>query len=549
MKKHSWFILVLIILGLFAMKALKGPDYYDGHDAQAHIVRLYQYGLALKDGQYPPRWAGGLLAGRGYPVFIFAYQLPYALAEAFHLLGANLAVALKLTFVSSYLLSSIFMYLFASKYWQSRWAGFLSAVLWSWAPPIFEKIFIAGALGEVVSYAFIPLTFLTLYNLINKPNLKNSLFLSFSTAFWVFSHLLSPIIFSPLLLIFLISQFKQIKYPQKALRFLFISGFFTLGLIAWFIIPVIFEMQFTHFKEFVQHEYATQFVSLKRLLYSKWGTDAPGWGNNPVSQQIGIAQWLAIGLAGITWLKSKNNVLKNKLTPVLITFALSVFLMLKISQSIWALPTPLQNVGTPWRFLSLSVFTAAVSAGYLIKKINNKYLLIAVYLSLLGLTFYGNRNHLRINQAVNYDQEFFDNYKGVATGWNEHLPIWVKIMPSDFPKEKVTIINGNCDISNLVNKSNLQSFTADCNKQSMIQLNTAYYPGWRIKLDSIDITNQIKSNLASSNGMMKFSVPKKTNEVIAIFQDTLLRQTTKYLSVIFWLLSIYLLLKSKSEQS
>ena len=76
-KKHLLALVILLGLGLFAMKTFWGPHYFDGHDAQAHLIRLYQYDLALKDGQILPQWAAGLLAGRGYPMFIFAYPLPY----------------------------------------------------------------------------------------------------------------------------------------------------------------------------------------------------------------------------------------------------------------------------------------------------------------------------------------------------------------------------------------------------------------------------------------------------------------------------------------
>ena len=99
LKKHLLALVILLGLGLFAMKTFYGPHYFDGHDAQAHLVRLYQYDLALKDGQILPQWANGLLAGRGYPVFIFVYPLPYFIAEGFHLVGFSLAVAIKLTFV------------------------------------------------------------------------------------------------------------------------------------------------------------------------------------------------------------------------------------------------------------------------------------------------------------------------------------------------------------------------------------------------------------------------------------------------------------------
>ena len=526
-KKHLWFLLTLVLFGLFAMKTFWGPEYFDGHDAQNHILRLYQYDIALKDGQIPPQWAGGLLAGRGYPVFIFAYQLPYALAQAFHLLGASLAVAIKLTFVASYLLSLIFMYLFASQYWQSGWAGFISAFLWSWAPPIFEKIFIAGALGEIVSLAFIPLTFLTLFNLIKKPNIKNSILLSFSLTLWSLSHLLTPIIFSPLIIIFALFQLSRTKKVSLALNYLIISGLITCGLTAWFFAPLLAELKFTHFNHFIQSKYQEQFVSLRRLLYSKWVTDAPGWGDNPVSQQVGVAQWLAVALAGLAWLKTR----KTSILPFLLTFALSLFLMLSISRPVWALPTPLKYIGTPWRFLSLSVFTAAVAAGFVIKSMSRSGLRFLILTVLLFLTLYGNRNHLRLNQRVNYDKKFFDNYKGVATGWNEHMPVWMAKPPKQFA-DRLEIVSGSCQITDLIEKSNLTSFTADCQASSVLQINTAYYPRWQVSIDGQNITDQIKANLSQSNGVMRFPISVGIHQVQAQFQNTALNRATRYLSVL-----------------
>lgn len=549
MKKHIPFILILICLSLFAVKTLKGPDFFDGHDNQAHITRLYQYDLSLKDGQFPPRWAGGLLAGRGYPVFIFAYPLPYAVAETFHYLGLNLAQSLKLVYALSYLSSAVFMYLFAYRYWQSRWSGLLSALLWSWAPPIFEKIFIAGALGAVTSFTFIPLTFLCLYNLFYKPNLKNSLYLALSTALWSLSHLLTPIIFSPLLIIFLLSQIKRLKNPHLVIKYLVITGFFTLGLIAWFIIPALAEIQFTHFNDFIQHQYQSQFVSLKRLLYSKWGTHAPGWGNNPVSQQVGVAQWLAVGLAGLYWFKSTKSLTKTLVFPFLLSFIISIFLMLKISSPIWQFLTPLQNVHTPWRFLSLAVFTAAICGGYLVKVIKKTGWLLAIFVLLIFLIFYGNRNHLRINAVQTYSKDFFQTYTGVATATNEHLPIWINQMPTDFPQEKLAIIDGNCSTTTIVNKSNLQSFKADCQQPSTLQLNTAYYPGWQVMINNQNIITQVKKNLAQSNGMIRFSIDSGSHQITVRFQDTPLRLITKYLSILSLFSAIFILFFHRFKSS
>lgn len=536
--KKSWLpLLLLIALGLFAMKTFFGPHYFDGHDAQAHYVRLYQFDKALHDGQIPPRWAGDLLAGRGYPVFIFAYPSPYFIAETFHLLGFSLAVAIKLTFISAYLFSLVGMYFFALTYWQSATAAFLAALLWSWAPPIFEKIFIAGALGEIVAFAFIPFTFLALYKLINQPNVKRVIYLALLLTAWTLSHLLNPIIFSPLLVIFFFFQLSQVKNKILSLKFLLLSGLITLGLTAWFIVPAAVEIKFTHFNDFVKNNYANDFVSFTRLLYSKWGTDAPGWGNNPVSQQVGIAQWLAVGLALVfsqrqTW-------------PFLASFVISIFLMLSISLPVWDLPTPLQNVSTPWRFLSLAVFSAAMAAGSVVERIGrNKLLQFAVYGLLITLALYGNRNHLRINEIRVYDQQFLDTYTGVATGWNEHLPIWVKDMSHEFPTAKLEVLEGDCQIGQGISKSNFQEFSVNCQQESLLQLNTAYYPGWQVTVDGKNILSEIKANLDNSNGMMQFNLASGQHQLTARFDDTPLRTVSKIISLAtVAAITIYLLIK------
>src|SRR3989344_7008467 len=134
MVKKIWPLAILLLVGLFAVRTFFASGYFDGHDSQAHLVRLYQYDLALIDGQILPAWAGDLYGGKGYPVFIFAFPLPYLIAEGFHLVGFSLQAAIKATFIGSYLLTGLTMYWFGLVYWRSRLAGFISALVWTWAP-------------------------------------------------------------------------------------------------------------------------------------------------------------------------------------------------------------------------------------------------------------------------------------------------------------------------------------------------------------------------------------------------------------------------------
>lgn len=505
LKKHLLALFILLGLSLFAMKTFWGPNYFDGHDSQAHLIRLHQYDLALKDGQILPQWAGGLLAGRGYPVFIFAYPLPYLIAESFHLVGFTLAVSIKLTLVLAYLISGIGMYFLA---------GFTGAILWMFAPYMFVKIFITASLGVVVSYAFIPWFFLGLYK-------KNYSLLILALSLWILSHPGTLVIFSPLVFLFCL------KYlTKKDIKPLLISLTLAFGLTAWYFLPANLELSFTHFKEFVSTNYINDFVSLKHLLYSTWGTNAPGWGDNPLSQQVGITQWLAVGLALIFCIK--------KSWPYLASFGLSIFLMLNISKFIWDLPTPLQSIATPWRFLSLAVFSAALAAGVLVKSIKKQKVKYIISSLLIFLALYGNRNHLRINEKRNYDLNFLQSYTGVATGWNEHLPIWVKDTPHEFPLTKLEVLSGDCQFQVGKIKSNLQEFQLNCSQDSVIQLNTAYYPGWLAKLNGQEVFIE-----PGENGMIKLKVPTGDHLLIAKFSDTPLRWISKLISL-FTLLFILL---------
>ena len=490
MVKKFWPVVILLVLGLLAVRTFFASGYFDGHDSQAHLVRLYQYDLALRDGQILPAWAGDLYGGKGYPVFIFAYPLPYLIAEGFHLVGFSLQAAIKATFILAYLLSSFTMYVFAVNFFKSSLAGFVSALLWTWAPYVFVKMFVTASLGEIVSYLFIPITFYTLQRLLAKQDFNRGLWFGLALGGWIMAHPATVTMFAPLLGLVVLS-----RISKRSLTNLSWGIALALGLSAWYFFPALLEAKFTHFNEFVSHQYVNEFVPFKRLVYSKWGTGPPGISDNPLSQQIGLAQWGAIILTAIWLIKSRRF---NSIWPYLVGFGLSLFLMLEVSRPVWDLPTPLQSLSPPWRLLIVAVFTAAVSAGWLIKQLPLK----AKWLAMAGLMFlalYGNRNHIRINERVDYSQEWLKEYTGVATGWNEHLPIWVK--ETDFSRPASPPPSG--------------------------QLNTLYYPGWQVAVDGIRVPIW-----PSANGLIEFATPSAGAKIEAKFVKTPLRQSAYLISLV-----------------
>ncbi|MDZ7586588.1 MAG: hypothetical protein U0946_02440, partial [Patescibacteria group bacterium] len=89
-------ILIGFILSVIVIWPLFPKGFYKSHDGELHLARIAAYSQALKQGQFPVRWAANLNYNYGYPIFNFVYPLPYLLASGFNLAGLGLADSLKL---------------------------------------------------------------------------------------------------------------------------------------------------------------------------------------------------------------------------------------------------------------------------------------------------------------------------------------------------------------------------------------------------------------------------------------------------------------------
>lgn len=80
----------------------------------------------------------------------------------------NIIIAYKLVLFLGLFLSGITMYFFVTKITEDKNVGMFSGVLYMTMPYHLNDMYIRNSLGEFLSYIFIPLVFLGLYNLFNK---------------------------------------------------------------------------------------------------------------------------------------------------------------------------------------------------------------------------------------------------------------------------------------------------------------------------------------------------------------------------------------------
>lgn len=526
MKKNDWLILALILLiSLFSMRSLFHRGFYSSHDGEHQIIRLIHFVKGLKDGQIPVRWAGPpALNGFGYPLFIFTYRLPFYLATPFYLIGFSLTDSIKAVFILTYLFSGVAMYLAQRKIWQDRLAALVGTILYLWVPWRFSAIFVRASLGSSVCYSLFPLFLWSLFSLQEKSSFKGTLIGIFSLAGLMLSHatfFFGALPFLMAMALFLIFKSQSRKALTERYLLVFIVA---LGLSAFYWLPAIAEKKYTVVFHVFSGYYRQHFVTLKQLLYSKWGygLSHPGAERDEMAFQVGIPQWLTIllssGLLIINYWRKKKIAQFSLLLIAL--FALSIFLMTPTSDFVWVIVSFVYQYDFPFRLLGVAILLSSLLGGDLLKKLKEdrlfKIFRFPLAFFLISLALYANRNHLRVNEYTYWPDAYYENLGASSSSYDEYRPEWVMIQYLPGRDEALTVEEGKAKINSQTIRSHQQKFQIAVQEESLFRINTIYYPGWQLFVDG----KKKEMRAPYKQGLSQFSLSPGEYQVVFKFKRT-----------------------------
>lgn len=564
-------IFFLLFFSIFALKDLAKPGFYTSHDGETHVARIAQYYQALKDGQVPPRWAKTLHGGLGSPIFVYIYPLPYLFGSIIYLTGLSFTSSFELLIALTFIFSGIFTFLWLKEVFGSAKAAFIGALFYTWVPYRFSLIYVRGSISESLAYTFVPALLWSLTRLSKNISFKNVAISGLFFAAILLSQNLVAYIVLPVVgvyvLIFSVLN-KSIKYFLFALVSA-IWGFFTSSLTY---LPALFERNLIHFDELFQKVYNSHFVTISQLIHSPWdyGFSLPGPGDS-ISFQIGLAHIMVIvlaflALALIIFQKSTGNFqeVKDYKSQIIITvffllviFA-SIFLMLdtNINHTFWKIFKPIQFIDIPWRLLGIVALSCAFIAGFVANTTKSGFIFKVLIISVL----IANRNHLRINEPAFFKDEFFLNYQGSATQYNEFTPrTRHSTGVSDDFVSPIESIKGNIKIYDLTQKSNRISFKTQNSQPARIQVNLINFKGWQTLMDNKKFANDAslvdksfsfayRPNIDTS-GLYDLIVPAGNHEFALRYQETPLRKTADFISLLSLITALVVIVKSINAKS
>lgn len=524
-------LIAIVVITIPAVMPLTRSGFFPSQD-EIYLVRMYEMDKAVKDGQFPVRWAPDLRYGE--PLFNFYAPLPYYVASLIHTLNISFIDTAKILLALGFLLSGIAIF-FLSREFFGNIGGLVSAVLYIYAPYHSVDVYVRGALSESLALIFFPVIFLVSLKLIQKPTLNKMLLLSLCLAGLFYTHNIMTILFSPFLLgwvIFLLWQNQDRNKNLAAVRYFIFSGLLGLGLAASFLLPALLEKNFTQADGMIRgyYDYRNHFVAFSQFFSTFWGYGASGWGlEDDMSFQVGLSHFAALFLSLIVAILNKKN---SKIFFLILflglEFLFSLFIQHNKSTPIWTSIPILAFTQFPWRFLGISIFLLSFAGGsvgiYLKKYYSLAILVITVAVIMANINYF----QPKFYKLTATDASFI-SLPAMFNGDNlpkDYLPIWVKSIAD----EKLTspqAISGQIQVEDYKKKGTSVTFKLKVNKDADIEVPVTYFPGWKVFLDGKEYHQETPSNL----GLVRFKVSEGTYTVILKFTDTSIRTIGNFISL------------------
>lgn len=532
-------ILIVLLLGLLSALPLFHKGLIPTHDGEYNVIRAFEFDKTLRSGSFYPRWQQDLNFGYGSPLSNYYYPLPYYSSSLFHAFGLSFIDSFKAGLIGATFIGGLLFYLWIKSFW-----GIVPAVVGSifylYSPYRFVDVYIRGSIGEIFALSLFPGFLWAITKTIKEKEKKYIVISSIFFALTILSHNILGYMFA---LFGIVYTFFLLKLEKKKYYIGCMTAFLLgLGMSAVFWMPALLEKPYVKGLEIF--DYSKHFPELYQLIFPSWGTGFSGIiSGNEMSYQLGIANLVIIVLCFVLLLKIKNKYDRKIITFFLTLFFIIVYLMHSSSLFFWK-NIPLFNYFQfPWRFLSLEILIAPFLAGsvmfYLIKKWKNLKFVYIVIFSMLAIAL--SISYIKPAYYLNRDDSYYFSkanfMDGTNTPGNVFNTIWFK-QNLLREREKITRINGDAIILSQNINPIRYFFSIRSGSASSFQVNTAYFPGWEVKIDGK------KQFIApDKNGLFSFVLIPGTHSVRVELKNTLLQTFASWITILSTM-SAFILLKT-----
>lgn len=541
--KHDFrvFLLILFVLSL-SMVCWFGPvSEYSGHDYYFNIGRLEILMQALKEGNYPIYLDYNTLEGYGYFTKGFYPDLIILPFAVIGLLAGSVLAYNILIFTMTFL-CGLLMYKAVNMVFKNSFIASISSILYTFSAYHLFDWYNRAALGESISFTFLPLIFLGLYHILVE-NYKKWYLLTIGYSLLLYTHLLSSFLTFFVIVIILILCCRKLITEPKRIAFLLLAVVVTIPIVASYLFPMLEQMSSNTFYYNTSENITGQ---------TKLGLNELSWGMlsgvlYPKDNNIcGTGPLLIIILFLRLFIREKSPYLKIADLSVLIGI---ILLVMTSSLFPWG-RLPLGFIQFPWRLYEFIIFFFSIGGAYYLsvflkdrKQYNIAVTGIIIY-SLLVMII-SNENYKYWQTRAKKDApEWFSGEPSILNqyykGGLEYLPS--RIPGYSFMKERGGLIiseNPNTQIANLKRENGITSFGVKANTLDKLELPLIYYKGYKAELNSKNIPVE-----QSNYGLVQLIINESGN-IKAYYAGTTIQKNSWYITLISILIFFIFIYRTK----
>lgn len=433
------------------------------------------------------------------------------------------------------IVSGIAMYKFVRKLTNNRNTALLASILYIAFPYHITDLYLRNALGEFVSFVFIPFVFLGLYNLFYTED--NCYHLAIGAIGLIITHNISTLLVAIFSLFYVIFNLEKLK-ESKIKKSLLINIAFILLVTSFFWLPMLEAKISASYQVYESSAMASSEVTysyglkLKQLFVSV--------NDGSFIFELGPHIIIMLAFSVMAFRKIKDQLKENY---IIFLFSGIIFLWMSTKYFPWKfLPDYMCIIQFPWRMLMLAGFffsiVCAINISVVLKKFTWKDVAIigtvsTLYTLMIFLSFIPKDDN--IQDIGNYELGKFSGKQAeivAGTAGGEYLPtlahenrFYIASRADNIYvlSGKAIIENEKKEDSNL--KANLTTFDSE---YTVFELPYIYYPGYVVRLDGM-----IAQTFETENGFLGIVMGKEdTAELSVSYKGTKLMQITAIISSI-----------------
>jgi hypothetical protein len=519
------FFALLVFLSLLMMYLYQ--PLCPGDDFFFHYRRLQALMERLQDSPWLIYLDYSAIDGYGY--FTKAFYSDFILVP-FALIGnlTDSVFAYKALILVMTVLCGVFTCIFIDTVYKNTFAAVIGALLFTFSAYRLLDIYHRAAIGEAISFTFIPLVFLGLYHII-KGNYKKWYILTVGFSLLIFTHLISSVLMFVVILIFLAVYCKSLFKEPARIRYLILAGVATVIITAYYTFPMLEQMLSGTFYYRSRELMSKTQDAVMDFHWILWGM-FKGFTIHEQAFIPGVGLPLTCGIALRLFVYEKSKELKSIDTGVITGL---VFILACTPVFPWTVfPFSLLNfMQLPWRLFEFSSFFFAVAGGYYLSRVlrtNKRILFTGGVIIVLFAFMFAN------DSKIYHKYRCWCEITQEAALWNNYHLGGMEYVPEKVPSieylhqrgDSVKTIQGDSYISGFSRSRDTTSFDIDINNAGIVELPLIYYKGYAATLDRKDIPVT-----ESEHGLVQVSVDR-SGRVEAWYKGTLVQKAGFFITIL-----------------